>query len=68
MKSDRVFMYGRLRGVCTREDNIKTDLKEVGWGITDWIILAQDRDRWRGACECSNETLGSKKCGEILTS
>ena len=28
------------------EDNIKIDLKEVGWG-TDWIDLAQDRDRWR---------------------
>jgi hypothetical protein len=22
------------------------DLEEVGWG-TDWIELAQDRDRWR---------------------
>jgi hypothetical protein len=28
------------------EDNIKMDLREVGWGI-DWIELAQDRDRWR---------------------
>jgi hypothetical protein len=28
------------------EDNIKTDLQELGRGI-DWIELAQDRDRWR---------------------
>jgi hypothetical protein len=28
------------------EDNIKMDLREVGWGM-DWIDLAQDRDRWR---------------------
>ena len=21
--------------------------KEVGWGVMDWIDLAQDRDRWR---------------------
>jgi hypothetical protein len=28
------------------EDNIKMDLREVGWGA-DWIDLAQDRDRWR---------------------
>jgi hypothetical protein len=29
------------------EDNIKMDLREVGWGGMDWIILAQDTDRWR---------------------
>jgi hypothetical protein len=29
------------------EDNIKMDLRKVGWGDVDWIDLAQDRDRWR---------------------
>jgi hypothetical protein len=29
------------------EDNIKTDLREIGWGGMDWIYLAQDRNRWR---------------------
>jgi hypothetical protein len=28
------------------EDNIKTYLQEVGYRGTDWIDLAQDRDRW----------------------
>ena len=26
--------------------NIKMDLQEMGWGGTDWIDLAQDRERW----------------------
>jgi predicted small integral membrane protein len=28
------------------EDNLKINLKEMGWGGMDWIDLAQDRDRW----------------------
>jgi hypothetical protein len=29
------------------EDNIKMDLREIGFGDVDWIRLAQDADRWR---------------------
>ena len=29
------------------EDNIKTDLREVGCDPRDWIALAEDRDQWR---------------------
>jgi hypothetical protein len=28
-------------------DNIKIDLREVGWVDVDWIGLAKDRNRWR---------------------
>jgi hypothetical protein len=28
-------------------DNIRMDLGEVGWGDVDWIVLAQDTNRWR---------------------
>ena len=39
----------RPRGKFIRrwEDNIKVDLQEVCGGDTNWINLAQDRDRWR---------------------
>jgi hypothetical protein len=36
---------GRLRRRW--EDNIKMDLREIGFGDVDWIHWAQDRDRWR---------------------
>jgi hypothetical protein len=29
------------------KDNIKVDLRQIGWGGKDWIDLAQDRDQWR---------------------
>jgi hypothetical protein len=28
-------------------DNIKMDLREIGWDGLDWIDLAQNRDQWR---------------------
>jgi hypothetical protein len=29
------------------EDNIKMDLREIGWCGMGWIDLAYDRDQWR---------------------
>jgi hypothetical protein len=29
------------------EDNIKMDLREMGWGDMDWIDLAQEMNQWR---------------------
>jgi hypothetical protein len=39
----------RPLGRCSRrwEDNIRIDLREIGWGDMDWVDLAQDRDQWR---------------------
>jgi hypothetical protein len=28
-------------------DNIKLDLREIGWGGMAWIDLVQDRDQWK---------------------
>jgi hypothetical protein len=28
-------------------DNIKIDLREIGWDGMDWIDVAQDRAQWR---------------------
>jgi hypothetical protein len=37
-------------------DNIKMDLREIGWDDMDWIDLAQDRDPWRALV---NKMLGN---------
>jgi len=29
-----------------KQDNIKTDLKEIGWEGRDWPYLAHGRDNW----------------------
>jgi hypothetical protein len=29
------------------KDNIRMDLREIGWGGMDWVDLAQDRDQRR---------------------
>jgi hypothetical protein len=31
------------------EDNIRTDLTEIGWEGVDWIHLVQDRGKWWAA-------------------
>jgi hypothetical protein len=36
---------GRLRRRLV--DNIKMDLREIGWDCVDWIDMAQDRGQWR---------------------
>jgi hypothetical protein len=36
---------GRSRRRCV--DNIKIDLREIGWCGMAWIDLTQDRDQWR---------------------
>jgi hypothetical protein len=34
---------GRIKSRC--EDNIRVDLREIGWEGVDWMNLAQDRDQ-----------------------
>jgi hypothetical protein len=45
-------------------DNIKMELREIGWDGMDWIDLAQDRDHWRALVRAVmnlrvHKTLGS---------
>jgi hypothetical protein len=44
-KPERKRPLGRLRRRW--EENIKMNLREIGWCGMDWIDVAQDRDQWR---------------------
>jgi hypothetical protein len=50
------------------EDNIKMDLRGVGWGDVDWIDLAQDRDRWRALVYTVMYLRVPKNAGNFLSS
>jgi hypothetical protein len=41
--------WKRILGVPTLrwENNIKIDLRVIGWDGMDWINLAEGRDKWR---------------------
>jgi hypothetical protein len=42
------------RSISIWEDNIKIDLREIGFGGVDWIHVAHDRGHG-GSCEHGNE-------------
>jgi hypothetical protein len=35
------------RPMRRRENNIKMDIKVIGWENMDWVYLAQDREHWQ---------------------
>jgi hypothetical protein len=50
------------------EDNIKMDLKEVGFGCLDWFDLAEDRDGWQALVNAVMNLRVPQNAGSILTS
>ena len=50
------------------EDNIKIDLRKVGWKGIDLIDLAQDRDSWRAVVNAVMNLRVQQYTGNFLTS
>jgi hypothetical protein len=57
---------GRPR--CKWEDNIRMDLREIGWECVDWIHLAQDKDLWRTLVNTVMNLRVPYKAGSFWTS
>jgi hypothetical protein len=49
-------------------DNIKLDLREIGWDGVDRIDLAQDRDHWRALVNTVKNLRVPYKAGKFLSS
>jgi hypothetical protein len=50
---------------CRWVDNIKMNLREIGWDGTDWIELAQDMAQWRGRVKTVMNLRVPKNCWEF---
>jgi ribosome biogenesis protein Nip4 len=49
------------------EDNIRTDLREIGWKDVDWMQMVQDRDKWRSLVNTVMKLRIPQKAGTSLT-
>jgi hypothetical protein len=47
-------------------DNIKMDIKEMGWEDVDWIHVIQDRAQWWTVVNTGMNLRVPKKAGEFL--
>ena len=54
-----------VRPRCRWEDNIRMNLKEIGISTRNWVDSAQDRECWRGPCDCGIKPPGSISHGVI---
>jgi hypothetical protein len=57
---------GRLK--CRWEDSIKIDLREIGWGVMDWIHLAIDTDQWLAYVNMVMKFRVPENVGKLLSS
>jgi hypothetical protein len=58
-----------LRGLRRRlMDNVKMNLRDIGWGGMDWIDMVQDREQWRALVNTVMNVLVRWNIGKFLSS
>jgi len=50
------------------DDNIRTDLTEMGWEGVDWTHLAQDGDQWWAVVDTTMNLQAPLNAWDFLTS
>jgi hypothetical protein len=50
------------------DDNIRMDLREIGWEVLDCMHVVQDRDEWLALVKTARTSEFHKKAGNSLTS
>jgi hypothetical protein len=48
-------------------DNIKKDLREIGWDAMDWSGVAQDRDQWKALVNTVINFRAPQNTGKFLS-
>lgn len=48
------------------EDNIKINIKEIGWDGLDCVTVAQKSSKWRAVVNTVINLVGSSTCGEFF--
>jgi hypothetical protein len=51
-----------------RKDNIRMDLRDVGWSDIYWINLAQDRDQWKALVNTVSNMRFARNVGKFCSS
>jgi hypothetical protein len=48
------------------EDNVKINIKKVGWSCVDVVIVTQNSGKWRAVVNTVIKILCSSTCGEFV--
>jgi hypothetical protein len=50
-----------------RDDNIKTEIKQIRWEFVDWIYLLQDKHKWTAVAKKVTNLRVPSSTGDYLS-
>jgi hypothetical protein len=46
-RDEKCVQYFGWKPRCSWQDNVRIDLRKIGWEVVDWIHLVKDRNQWQ---------------------